>query len=149
MDVVVFFELEYRATQERYVRRQGRLQAQEGFGSTDDGMAIINRFFDALLASYDHGIEMARGNQGPVSGLVPNRLKLDRRLLALCVLQTTLHTLGDGVSFGKTVMALGQAMEAECFRQGLTKANKQLAANVAERLRNVNGDTVQKRARST
>lgn len=129
-----FFEREYHATRDRYIKQQDRLQAQEGFGSTDGGIAIVNRFLGDLVTTYEHHLALARHPSSAVSGLVPVLLQMEPRLLALCALQTLLHTLGEATPFGVQVQSMGKALEAECFRAGLTKADKRLAAAVALRV---------------
>lgn len=148
VDWTDIFETEYNATRDRYIKQQDRLQKQEGFGSTDGGMALVQGHLDQLLTTFDHHLDLARNANGIVAGLVPNLLQMDRRLLALCALQTLLHTLGDGVAFGQQVANLGLALEAECFRAGLTKHDRKLEAEVARRARDVRGRTAVRRGKA-
>jgi len=142
------FEAEYNATWERYNKQQARLEKQEGFGSTDAGMGIVRANLDHLVTTYEHHIGLASSANGTVAGLVPLLRNLDKHLMALCALQTLLHTIGTGVVFGQQVTELGLALEAECFREGLTKADRKVASAVAAKVRSARGNTAAKRGKA-
>jgi len=66
-------------------------------------MAIVNKFLDQLVSTFDHHIDLARNANNPASGMLKNLLQLDRRMPALSALQTLLHTIGVSTPFSATV----------------------------------------------
>jgi DNA-directed RNA polymerase len=88
--------------------------------------------------------ELTKGIQGALDGR--NRSPLYRELLAvirdlhpdvlaLCFLQTALHSIGQKETYRSTALAIGAAIGGECWAAGLTKHDPSLAKRIEKRVR--------------
>jgi DNA-directed RNA polymerase len=126
-------ELE-RAT-EKFERRQERIAKSEGFGATELAQAITRRWIPEFAVGLKRVLS-ERKTQSPVHReFLAVVCDLDPEVLALCILQGALHTIGQGKSsYRDAALRVGRDIAAECWAAELTTRSPNLSAQIEEQV---------------
>ena len=122
-------ELE-RAT-EKFERRQESIIKSEGFGATEFAQAITRRWIPEFAAGLKR-VLIHRKTQSPVyRELLAVVRDLDHEVLALCILQGALHSMGQGKSsYRDAALRVGRDIAAECWAAKFTTRDSVLSAQI-------------------
>jgi DNA-directed RNA polymerase, mitochondrial len=124
-----------RAT-EKFERRQERIAKSEGFGATELARAITRRWIPEFAVGLKRVLS-DRKTQSPVHREFLAVVRdLDREVLALCILQGVLHSMGQGKSsYRDAALRVGRDIAAECWAAELTTRDSKLSARIGKRVK--------------
>jgi hypothetical protein len=127
-------ELE-RAT-EKFERRQERIVKAEGFGATEFAQAITRRWIPEFAIGLKRVLS-DRKTQLPVHRELRAVVRdLDPEVLALCILQGALHSMGQGrSSYRDAALRVGRDLAAECWAAELTTRDSNLSARIEKHVK--------------
>ena len=127
---------ELEAAIQKHDLRQWKLEQREGWGSTTGGKAITQRYLGTLQAAVEAAIlNTTSRSDAAETSMLRVLLKLDSSVIALCILQTSLHSLARQEDQRDTSLAIGAALAGECWAAGLTTHSTKLAKAIAKRVK--------------
>lgn len=134
----------------KHDKTQLRVEMREGWGSTTGGLALSQRYIGtlslavaAVLGNPSHGSSVDRPLLRVLSGLDPD-------VIALCIIQTSLHAMAQRQDMRGVFLAVGHNLAGECWGAALTQHNPRMAASIAKAVKSKHGSTAhrQKAART-
>ena len=133
-------ELQRAAAAEKHAHQQARIAQRDGYAATVEGGAITREWLPAFTEKLKGVLSLGALNARPVHKefmtliceSVSNK-KITPELLALCVLNGALYSIGVNENYTKTAVAIGNNIHAECLRADLLKSDPTLAKRI-ERL---------------
>lgn len=135
-DVAALQETDTR-TVERFNRNADRTIKDEGHGGTVGGLRIARDFASELATAITAEllcISRARDYSGS-RALVRLLMQLPPLTVAYSTLHSLIGSIVDGETLTRTVLALGRAVQAECFAAALLNADAKLARRVELKVR--------------
>lgn len=114
-----------------------RMEDNVGFGGTTAGMAISQKYIGRLTEAVIVSLKEPQPINSKASEFIHKVGDLDPMVIALCCLQTCLHSVGNGErnTQRSTLLSLGAAIAAECWAYGLTHDEPRLAARITKAVR--------------
>ena len=125
---------EWKRAAEKINRQQEAISKAQGFGATAPAQAIARKWLPELA----QGIErvLAVRDRSPVySRFLAVIRGLSPELLALCFLQTALHSIGQRDKYRDTALNIGAAIAGECWAAELTELAPDLAKRIETQVR--------------
>jgi DNA-directed RNA polymerase len=137
-------DLEIAKTEKRFSKQQERLENDFGWGVTDGPIAVTRNFIKELADRVPEFLIANNQNEHDFIELIKD---LPKETIALCCLQTAFSIIGhQRKSLAKTLTALGQALEGECYAKGLMDFDKKLSKRLDRLARTRHGNLKYRRA---
>lgn len=114
----------------RQLKADERALKNTGAGATAQGLRLTQSCLPKLAEGISSTLSEPLANNDKLSGFVRVVSGLDANRIALCALQSVLHSIGRASALRDTWLALGSAIAAECWAEKLTIDNPKLAARV-------------------
>lgn len=125
-------EREQVLTEGRYHDQQKRVRKDQGYGSTDGGLAIQEHALPRLIEALPEAIGRLRTLRGEAGGAWLTVSKMSPVKIAACGLMAVLNSIGRKEKFVSTLDMIGSALNNEAFAEGLLSSDKRLAKDVTE-----------------
>jgi DNA-directed RNA polymerase len=125
---------EWKRAAEKVERQQGGIADAEGFGATAPAQAIARKWLPDLAQGIQRALVVRTRSQLYVEFFALIR-GLNPEVLALCVLQTALNSIGQKDKYRDTALNVGAAIAGECWAAELTKHAPDLAKRIERRVR--------------
>lgn len=113
---------EFERSRTKIAKIDARRVRASGSGATTGGKALVNRYHDRLAEAFRYALLDAHAGLKNEAALVVILRGLSPELLALCSIQTLLHSIGMRDHLTATLTALGEAASGECWAKDLTQA---------------------------
>lgn len=127
---------ELEAAIQKHDQRQWKLEQREGWGATTGGVAITQKYLSVLTSAVEAAILRPKTQpHAAESAMLKVLLRLDSSVIALCILQTALHSLAKQEDQRDTSLAIGAALAGECWAAGLTSHSASVAKAIAKRVK--------------
>jgi Autographiviridae RNA polymerase len=128
-------ERELLKASEKFEKRDDRNEAYVGFGATTEGMVITTTYLNHLTEAVR---EKLSSGERPKSNTLDFKLErllrqLGHDVLALCILQSGLHSAGrDACGYAAAGTNMGQAINDELWAAELLQSDKKLHARISK-----------------
>jgi hypothetical protein len=134
-------------TRERFERITARTIRSAGDGDTVGGLGVTKRFLTPLTAHISNAVENLNqiSDRDPIKGFVVVLRQLSPDVIALCTLNTALHSIGGGEDYREACLSQGRAIAAEAFAAGLLKHDAKLAARIGRSVKQRHGSVEYRR----
>lgn len=134
MDLVILPD-EFERSKSKIAKIDQRRERASGWGATTSGQAIVKRYHQRLSEGFAYALLDAHAGQKSEAGLVVTLRGLSPDLLALCSIQTILHSIATRSDLMGTLTALGEAIGSECWAAKLTTDETGTAERIARAVR--------------
>jgi hypothetical protein len=114
----------------RQLKADARALKNTGAGATASGLRLTQRCLPKLAEGISSALKEPLDNRDQLSGFIRVVSSLDPQVIALCSLQSALHSIGRVQPLRDTWLMLGSAISSECWGHKLTQDNPRLAARV-------------------
>lgn len=110
-------------------KKNQRAIRSAGYGASDLGMHITKTYVEKLAAHIKENLKGSHLNAGYKDGL---RIigQLSDETIALCALQTALHSVATYSPSTEMFLSAGRALASECWAAGLTRHDQKLAERI-------------------
>jgi DNA-directed RNA polymerase, mitochondrial len=115
--------------EERHLREQRRIDRNQSSGDTDEALALAQPHLPRLSEAVRTRLAHPEKHQRALAALLRD---LDNDVIALCLLQSSIHCVVQRLRLLKSVTYVGEALAAECWGAKLTQDNPQLAKRVSK-----------------
>jgi DNA-directed RNA polymerase len=116
----------------RQLKADARAEKNTGAGATAQGLRLTQRCLPKLAEGLSSALSQPLPNNDKLSGFVRVVSGLDPQVIALCILQSALHSIGRAQQLRDTWLMMGSAVSSECWGQKLTQDNPKLAVRVTK-----------------
>ena len=125
---------EWKRAAEKINRQQEAISKAQGFGATAPAQAIARKWLPELAQGIERALAVR--DRSPVySRFLAVIRDLSPELLALCFLQTALHSIGQREKYRDTALNIGAAIAGECWAAELTEIAPDLAKRIETQVR--------------
>ena len=127
--------LDLKRAVEKFQRQQDGIVKAEGPSASASSVAITKRWLPELAEGIRKALADTRGTRRVHAEFLAVIHGLEPGLLALCILQGTLHGIGREQNYLKTAIGIARAIQGECWAKGLIKRDPKFAKRTEERVR--------------
>ena len=125
---------------DRYLRRQQRIEDDQGFGSRDDSLKFIKKCHPKLTQAISEYLEGAsNGGKGRTPTAVSYLNNLDPDLIAHLALTSIFTSIGRSDHLQNTLTLLGRNVEAELWAKALEDHDEALYGRLVHRATRTHG----------
>jgi DNA-directed RNA polymerase len=117
-------DLELAKTEQRYLKKQDRLEKDFGWATTDGPMAITKNYIKVLAERVPEFL-VARNKKE--EGLIELLKELPKETIALSCLQSALNVIATQRKMSAALAHFGKDLEGECYANGLMKFDAELS----------------------
>jgi DNA-directed RNA polymerase len=135
---VLHVELELSA--EKQDKLYDRAMTNVGYGATTGGLAITNKFLPLVIAEVTKAFSEPSRSDSLAFQIERQLRQIGAPQVALCILQSGLHAVAMESTQVTAALTIGNALNDELWAAGLLKANRKLAENIAQKVRQQYGD---------
>lgn len=128
--------LEEHKARDRFNRQQDRIVLSAGYGDTEGALRITKEHLGVLEAAITTKLDAPCDARSLALGFeVQLRALGDPSLIACCILQGVLHSIGREDVIQNTITLLGSILEGELWAHGFTKDNPKVSASIEKQVR--------------
>jgi DNA-directed RNA polymerase len=121
---------------DKFAQRQEWVVKADGFGASEFAQAITRRWIPELANGLKRVLSEPKTQSPGHRELLAVVRDLDREVLALCILQGALHSMGQGKSsYRDAALRVGRDIAAECWAAELTTRDSNLSAQIEKQVR--------------
>lgn len=128
-------------TLERFEKQNARaVRDQGGWGASAQGMEITRTYIGELAAHITLKFSETTHGLAKDRQLLLVLKNLEPEVVALCALQTSIHSIARGQTYLQTCLSLGSAIAGECWAAGLLQHDGTLAGRIEKAVRRRHGN---------
>jgi DNA-directed RNA polymerase len=119
----------------KFQRQQERIVKAEGASASASNVAITGRWLPELAEGIQQALADTRGTRAVYAEFLAVIRGLEPEVLALCILQGTLHSIGRQKNYRDTALRIARAIQGECWAKSLIERDPKFAKRTEERVR--------------